>query len=257
MAVAGSSARDVQPSAVLQKKNVGWESGQQKRASHNLPELKESLQLKWHNMDGKWPSNEDIKDFQAFSEAFMKKCQEVSFKVLSCFALGLGFEEDYFTKNHDIAKVDAQQTFRLMHYFAVEGKTFPPGFPRAGSHCDFETITLLFAKGAGLEVCPGREATSQHAMGDEWTPCPAIPGTITVNIGDALMRWSDDKLKSNYHRVRMPIPGEDQGSRYSIAYFIQANKRAVIAGKEGRYPAITAEEFVRESLAAIYVKQEE
>jgi hypothetical protein len=35
------------------------------------------------------------------------------------------------------------------------------------------------------------------------------------------MRWSDDKLKSNYHRVRMPTPGEDQGSRYSIAYFNQ------------------------------------
>ena len=35
------------------------------------------------------------------------------------------------------------------------------------------------------------------------------------------MRWSDDKLKSNYHRVRMPVPGEDQGSRYSIAYFNQ------------------------------------
>lgn len=33
-------------------------------------------------------------------------------------------------QNHDIKKVDAQQTFRLMHYFAVEGKTFPPGFPR-------------------------------------------------------------------------------------------------------------------------------
>lgn len=35
------------------------------------------------------------------------------------------------------------------------------------------------------------------------------------------MRWSDDKLKSNYHRVRMPTPSEDQGSRYSIAYFNQ------------------------------------
>ena len=44
-----------------------------------------------------------------------------------------------------------------------------------------------------------------------------------VNIGDALMRWSDDKLKSNYHRVRMPIRGEDQGSRYSIAYFNQVS----------------------------------
>ena len=38
------------------------------------------------------------------------------------------------------------------------------------------------------------------------------------------MRWSDDKLKSNYHRVRMPILGEDQGSRYSIAYFNQAGR---------------------------------
>ena len=37
------------------------------------------------------------------------------------------------------------------------------------------------------------------------------------------MRWSDDKLKSNYHRVRMPVPGEDQGSRYSIAYFNQVS----------------------------------
>ena len=35
------------------------------------------------------------------------------------------------------------------------------------------------------------------------------------------MRWSDDRLKSNYHRVRMPRPGEYQGSRYSIAYFNQ------------------------------------
>ena len=38
---------------------------------------------------------------------------------------------------------------------------------------------------------------------------------------------------------------------------LQANKSAVIASKEGHYPAITAEEFVRDSLAAIYVKQEE
>lgn len=46
---------------------------------------------------------------------------------------------------------------------------------------------------------------------------------LAVNIGDALMRWSDDRLKSNYHRVRMPRPGEDQGSRYSIAYFNQVS----------------------------------
>ena len=37
---------------------------------------------------------------------------------------------------------------------------------------------------------------------------------------------------------------------------VQANKSAVIQGKEGLYPAITAEQFVREQLAAIYVKAE-
>ena len=55
-------------SCFVQKKNVGWESGQQNRASHNLPELKEFRQLKWHDMDRKWPSNQDIDGFQAFSE---------------------------------------------------------------------------------------------------------------------------------------------------------------------------------------------
>ena len=49
---------------------------------------------------------------------------------------------------------------------------------------------------------PCREACTEFAQGDEWTECPALQDSCTVNIGDALMRWTDDKLKSNYHRVR-------------------------------------------------------
>ena len=47
-------------------------------------------------------------------------------------------------------------------------------------------------------MCPGREATTEYAMGDEWTPCNPQQGAITVNIGDALMYWSDDKLKVRF-----------------------------------------------------------
>lgn len=41
-------------------------------------------------------------------------------------------------------------------------------------------------------------------------------GTIG-NVGDQLMRWSDDKLKSTFHRVTCPRPGLDDylGDRYS------------------------------------------
>jgi len=49
------------------------------------------------------------------------------------------------------------------------------------------------------------------------------------------MRWSDDRLKSNYHRVRMPRPGEYQGSRYSIAYFNQVSITAAVQHWCGRY----------------------
>ena len=35
-----------------------------------------------------------------------------------------------------------------------------------------------------------------------------IPGAITVNIGNMLMRLSDNLLKSTYHRVRAPLPDE-------------------------------------------------
>lgn len=42
------------------------------------------------------------------------------------------------------------------------------------------------------------------------------------------MRWSDDRLKSNYHRVRMPRPSEYQGSRYSIAYFNQVSSAVIV-----------------------------
>ncbi len=37
---------------------------------------------------------------------------------------------------------------------------------------------------------------------------------------------------------------------------VQANKSAVIQGPEKHYPPVTAQEFVKESLAAIYLSQE-
>lgn len=40
-----------------------------------------------------------------------------------------------------------------------------------------------------------------------------VEDAITINIGDMLMRWSDDRLKSNFHRVRAPGPGDHTGAR--------------------------------------------
>ena len=69
-----------------------------------------------------------------------------------------------------------------------------------------------------------------------------------------LMRWSDDKLPSNFHRVRAPRRGEYTGPRYTIAYFAQANTDALIESAAGKYPAITGGDYIAQRIAANFAK---
>ena len=90
----------------------------------------------------------------------------------------------------------------------------------------------------------------QDMEAQEWTPVPPDGDVITCNIGDMLMRWSDDQLPSNFHRVKNPLPGEYMGPRYSIAFFAQANRDAVITSTSGKYPPITAGDYLKQRVAA-------
>jgi isopenicillin N synthase-like dioxygenase len=45
-------------------------------------------------------------------------------------------------------------------------------------------------------------------------------------------QWSDDRLKSTYHRVRLPEGQESRGPRYSMAFFNQARSDVIIQGPE-------------------------
>ena len=42
-----------------------------------MPELKESLQLKWHDMDGKWPADKEVPDFEATSKVLILVMMEL------------------------------------------------------------------------------------------------------------------------------------------------------------------------------------
>jgi hypothetical protein len=49
-----------------------------------------------------------------------------------------------------------------------------------------------------------------------------IEGTVVVNAGDLLARWSNDTIKSTIHRVVEPPTKSDKyPARYSIAYVVQ------------------------------------
>ena len=189
-------------------------------------------------------------------------------KLMRCFALALHLPEDHFTQHMSPADDDNGTALFFNRYPSVEGKTFPPGAVRPcfwahgvdhasivlthcttstqlriHEHTDFEVLTLLLHNATGLEICPGKDVASPPHGGtladEQWTPVDPMPGAITCNLGDALQYWTDGRIKSTYHRVRVPRPGEDQGDRYSLAYFSNAGLHTPLQGPSRVYPPIT------------------
>lgn len=235
--------------------NAGWEKQSQIRPSTGQPDQKESYQMQFGaNMAGLWLPDNALPGFKGTSLEFMHKAQAVSEKLMICFARGLGFPEDFFIKAHDISRPETQTVLRLLHYFEVD-KTVPvpDGYYRAGAHVDWDFVTLLFQRAgqSGLEICPGREASTQFGIGDTWTKVVPQPGEIVCNIGDMLMSWSDDRFKSTFHRVMTPSDPEVDyfGPRYSMAYFNQPCTDAEIQGPLKKYPMVTGKQFTINAMA--------
>ena len=230
--------------------NAGWEFKSQIRPSTGTPDQKESYQITLPRMSGLWPAEDALPGFRDRMLAFERANWGVAMQVLDCFALKLGFAPGTFTAAHDPESPEYQSTLRLIHYLPLDSDK-PGDFEgwRAGAHTDFDCLTLLHQKTGqgGLQVAPGSEAET-----GEWTSVEPVTGVITCNIGDMLMRWSDDRLLSNPHRVRMPRPDEYLGPRYSMPFFAQANRDVILQGPAGKYPPITAADYITERIRANY-----
>ncbi len=229
--------------------NAGWEYKSQVRPSTGTADNKESYQITVPRMARLWPNGEELPGFKAAMLTFERMNWAVGMKVLSCFAMKLGFAPDFFTDCHDPNSPEYQSTLRLLHYMPMQNAK-PDDFTgwRAGAHTDFDCLTLLHQRTGqgGLQLCPGKESDGELL----WTDVEPLPGVITCNIGDMLMRWSDDKLLSTLHRVRMPRQDEYLGPRYSLPFFCQANKDAIIQGPGKLYDPITAHDYLQQRIAA-------
>ena len=102
----------------------------------------------------------------------------------------------------------------------------------------------------------GVEGLQVHARNGEWLEAPAVRGAFLCNIGDLLMRWSNDVYVSTPHRV-INRSGRE---RYSMAFFHDPNDDAEIAcldtcvsdDRPPRYEATTGGRYLAERLDATY-----
>lgn len=150
------------------------------------------------------------------AEVFRSRCEELSRQLLGMFSLAMGLPAGFFSEEHAPDK-EPGNVLRLIRYPALSSPP-DPRFPRLGEHTDWGTLTLLFAKTPGLEV---------RAPGDKggWVAAPVIKDSVIVNIGDGLALWSGGMLKSTRHRLSWDSLPYNM-SRYSIAYFVNANADA-------------------------------
>ena len=234
---------------LLKGTNVGWEyqiAGAARQPARPIKRNPTRSPCRaWQDL---WPDGNVLPGFKVVMLAFERANWAVGMKLLSCFALKLGFRPDFFTDCHDPLSPEYQSTLRLLHYLPMLDAK-PDDFTswRAGAHTDFDCLTLLHQRigQGGLQLCPGKELAEL-----EWTDVAPLPGVITCNIGDMLMRWSDDQLQSTLHRVRMPRSDEYLGPRYSLPFFCQANRDAIIQGPGKDYAPISAHDYLQQRIAA-------
>ena len=81
-----------------------------------------------------------------------------------------------------------------------------------GEHTDFGSVTVLFNRLGGLQVLP-------PGAGAEWCYVKPLPGHAIINLGDALVKFTNGLLRSNIHRVVAPPGEQGKHTRYSLVYF--------------------------------------
>lgn len=155
-------------------------------------------------------------------------------RLLRAFALGLDLAPETFVSSwhHPIARGS------VIYY-----PTQPPqmGAEQFGvaPHTDYGCLTLLWQdQVGGLEV---------QTPAGEWVTAHPIAGTLVVNVGDLLSRWTNDAFRSTPHRVvnRAGVERHSMVVAVDPDFDSLVDPRVVCAANESpRYDPITCGDYV-------------
>lgn len=158
-------------------------------------------------------------------------------------AVDLGEAPDFFERSYD-RSLSALRVLRYPpHPGAFDGTQYG-----AGPHTDYGGLTLLAQDATGgLEV---------RRRDGEWIAVDPLPDTLVCNIGDAMMRWTNDVYVSNAHRV----VNRSGRERFSAAFFCEPNPDATIACIPGcatperpaKYAPVAFADYLRSRLEPTY-----
>ena len=146
-----------------------------------------------------WP---DLPRFRETMLAFFEAQHTLCIELHRAVAVDLGAPPDYFDTRLD----RTLGVLRLLHY-PPHPVVFDDVLYGAAPHTDYGNITALMQDDVGGLEVQGRDG--------RWISVAPTAGAFVCNIGDSLMRWTNDVYVSTPHRVVNTTARE----RYSIVFF--------------------------------------
>lgn len=187
-----------------------------------------------HFADNLWPTT-PANMRERYTDYF-HRMESLASDVMHIFATALRLPADFFDR-----KIDRHISILRANYYPKLSRPPRDKQLRGGEHSDYTAFTIVWQ-----ERTPSVGLQARDVDG-VWIDVPAIDDTFVINIGDLLMRWTNDKWISTQHRV-VPPPFEiaRDHDRLSLAYFVQPNYDAEIkcietcqsAERPAKYPPV-------------------
>ncbi|KAF3762708.1 Clavaminate synthase-like protein [Cryphonectria parasitica EP155] len=233
----------------------GADSDDEDAQLRQVQDCKESYEIGSETLasqPNQWLPEEVLPGFREFTTGFYWCLFDTAKELLKAMAIGIGLDdESFFLRYHS----GQNNQLRLLHYPPVEtAKLSSNALARMPAHSDWGSITMLFQ-----DDCGGLQVENVEQPG-EFVDATPVKGALVMNVGDLLMRWSNDYLKSTLHRVTVPPVAADRPAaageamtkaRYSIPYFVAPDPASIIEcipacasqTNPARYPPIRQDEY--------------
>ena len=190
-----------------------------------------------------------VENFKPLLERLYDDCTRLCYRFLEVLSIGLGLPRDFMNNAHKLIGKEGNPTaLRSLYYPALPtDSNFKSGEIRCGEHTDYGTVTFLFQDDVGgLDV---------KSPGAGFIPAAPIPGTVLVNIGSLLQRWTSDSLIATEHRVL--IPEEEvrwRTVRQSVVFFALSDDDYVVKclDKSEKYEPIKTIDYLNYRFESAY-----
>lgn len=229
----------------ISDKHRGWLARGGARMQDDVEaDLKESFLWGYQDASGNTPADHELRgpnqwpDFvpgmESAAMSYFEHADRVARHLLAGFALGLQLRADFFLQHCEFPLSRASFVYYPAQDESAERQVFG-----VGPHTDFGVLTVLCQDDVGgLQV---------ENLEGNWIEAPPIDGTLVVNVGDLLERWTDGAFRSTPHRV---INSSDR-ERLSLVLAFDPDPQTMIdateiygAQHQAKLPAISCGDYL-------------